>query len=75
MEELLEIFNLSLSEGDVPQIWRNAIIAPLLKQGKPASNLASFRPISLTSCAIKLMERILAERLYHLAESNGWMVQ
>ena len=72
MQELLEIFNLSLSTSDLPQIWRNAIIIPLLKQGKPASNLASFRPISLTSCVVKLMERMLSERLYHLAESNGW---
>ena len=72
LNELLEIFNLSLDEAVLPQIWRNAIIIPLLKQGKPASNLASFRPISLTSCVVKLLERMLAERLYHLAESNGW---
>ena len=70
--ELLEIFNLSLNTGDLPQIWRNAIIIPLLKQGKPASSLASFRPISLTSCVVKLTERMLAERLYHIAESKGW---
>ena len=72
MGELLEIFNMSLNNGDLPQIWRNAIIIPLLKQGKPASNLASFRPISLTSCVIKILERMLADRLYHIAESNGW---
>ena len=72
LEKLLSIFNRSLSQGELPQIWRNAIIIPLLKQGKPASSLASFRPISLTSCVVKLMERMLAERLYYLAESNGW---
>jgi len=30
----------------------------LLKDGKPASDLASYRPISLTSCIVKLLERM-----------------
>merc|ERR1712048_1254524 len=46
-------------------------ILPLLKAGKPASELASFRPISLTSCVSKCFERMLAERLYYYAESLG----
>ena len=71
LEELLRIFNLSLSSGSCPQIWRNAIIIPLLKAGKPASDLASFRPISLTSCMVKVLERMLAERLYYIGESQG----
>jgi hypothetical protein len=44
----------------------------LLKAGKKASELSSYRPISLTSCVVKLLERLVAERLYELAELNGW---
>ena len=40
---------------------------------KPASNLASYHPISLTSCLVKVMERMMANRIYHLAETNGWL--
>ena len=69
---LLYIFNLSLIKSECPQIWKNAVIIPLLKVGKPASRLDSFRPISLTSCVVKAMERMLAERLFTLAENNGW---
>ena len=69
---LLKIFNVSLRDSACPQIWRNAIIVPLLKAGKSASDLASFRPISLTSCMVKVMERMIGERLYYLAETNGW---
>ena len=69
LTELLAIFNLSFASGMTPQQWRSAIIIPLLKQGKPASDLASFRPISLTSCIGKLLERIIADRLSHIAES------
>ena len=70
--ELLDMFNKSFQTGTVPQAWRNAIIIPLLKAGKPASDLASFRPISLTSCVAKLLERMVADRLYYLAETNQW---
>ena len=71
LDELLEIFNQSLSTASCPQVWRNAIIIPLLKAGKSAKDLASYRPISLTSCVVKLLERMIATRLYHLAETQG----
>ena len=54
----------------MPQIWKEATIIPLLKAGKPASELSSFRPISLTSCVVKLMEIMVADHLYHFAETN-----
>ena len=69
--ELLAIFNASFKRAIAPQMWRNAIIIPLLKLGKPASDLASFRPISLTSCIAKLLEKMIAERLYSISEKNG----
>ena len=73
LERLLEIFNVSLNSGACPQEWRNAIIIPLLKANKPASKLESFRPISLTSCIVKVMERMLGERLYYHAEQQGML--
>ncbi|MEL6855582.1 MAG: endonuclease/exonuclease/phosphatase family protein, partial [Cyanobacteria bacterium J06607_13] len=72
MDMLLSIFNLALGTGVTPQPWRDATIIPLLKAGKPASELSSFRPISLTSCVAKLLERVISERLYYIAEFAGW---
>ena len=72
LDELLTIFNLSFKNADCPRMWRNAVIIPLLKAGKSASELASYRPVSLTSCVVKTLESILAARLHHLAEKNGW---
>jgi len=43
-----------------------------LKLGKSASDLASFRPISLTSCIVKVLERMVADRLYNIAEKVGF---
>ena len=71
LQELLSIFNASFHHADCSQIWRGAIIIPLLKAGKLPSDIASFRPISLTSCVIKLLERIIADWLYCIPESNN----
>ena len=73
LQQLLEIFNESMQYANVPQIWRMAFILPLLKLNKPASQLASYRPISLTSCVVKLLERILANRIAFVAETRGML--
>jgi hypothetical protein len=69
---LLELLNHSWVEGELPQSWRDATIIPLLKSGKPADRTDSFRPVSLTSCIAKCLERMIASRLQWMAESRGW---
>jgi len=71
--KLLEIFNLSFEKGVIPGIWTKAVIIPILKQGKAASQISSYRPISLTSCVGKTLERIINNRLYYIAEQKGWI--
>ena len=68
---VLGIFNESWVKGYCPQGWRNAVIVPIPKPGKPAGEISSHRPIALTSCLGKLMERLVANRLKHLAEQAG----
>ena len=70
--ELLGICNQSLHLAECPQAWKNATIIPLLKAAKSPSDLASYRPVSLTSCVAKLLERMFAERIYYEAETKGW---
>ena len=59
---VLGIFNDSWVKGYCPQSWKNAVIVPILKPGKPAGEISSHRPIALTSCLGKLK---------HIAESAG----
>jgi ribonuclease HI len=68
---VLGLLNQSWSECRCPQAWRCAEIIPIPKAGKPAGMIDSYRPISLTSCLGKLLERMVANRLQHLAESKG----
>ncbi len=72
-QELLDIFNVSFSAGKSPQIWKIAIMLPLKKAGKPPGCIASYRPVSLTSCVAKTLERILHNSLYYLAETQDWL--
>ncbi|XP_065584617.1 uncharacterized protein LOC136043648 [Artemia franciscana] len=63
MQIILELFNKSLNEGVVPQIWKHAIIHPILKPGKYPKDPASYRPISLLSCLAKLLERAIKAKI------------
>ena len=65
------IFSSSFSLAHCPWIWRVAIIIPLLKAGKSPNEVVSFCPISLISCVVKLLERILADRLYYVTETSN----
>ena len=70
-EFFLSCCNRSFREGFCPQSWRDAVIVPILKHGKPAGSIDSYRPISLTSCLAKVMERLVGNRLKHIAEARG----
>ena len=71
LDFVLGIFNESWVRGYCPQTWRDAVIVPVPKPGKPAGVISSYRPIALTSCLAKLMERLVANRLKHIAEDAG----
>ena len=54
-----DIFNSSLMEGVVPQVWKDATIAPIPKE-TPAS-ISKLRPISLTSLLAKVCEGFVSK--------------
>ena len=67
---ILALFN-KIWEGDeIPQKWRTATIKPLLKDGKDPALPSSYRPISLTACLGKILEKIVANRLSYFLEVN-----
>ena len=70
MDFLLHIFNLLWTLHSFPSIWKTSII-PIHKMGKSLDSPASFRPISLTSCVSKLLERIILSCLLFFLESNS----
>ena len=69
---ITNIINLSLSTGDFPSCFKQAIVTPLIK--KPTldkENLSNYRPISNLSFLSKLTERVVKNRLdQHLAQNS-----
>ena len=63
------IFEKSMSEGVIPNQWKDANITPLFKKGK--RNLPeNYRPISLTSVSCKLMEKIIRTEMINHVQNN-----
>ena len=56
---LTEIYNKSVNEAIIPNIWKTGKIIPLMKPNKPADNGPNYRPISLLSPSAKVLEAIL----------------
>ena len=67
---LLGIFNYVWKTGILPDSWKEAIVIPISKPGKDSSNPANYRPIALTSCICKTLERMVNDRLVWFLEKN-----
>ena len=63
LEHLLKIFNHIWYTGNIPSSWLKATVIPIPKPGKDHSIPNNYRPIALTSCLCKTMERMVNERL------------
>lgn len=68
---LLSLFNCIFKEGKFPKQWKEAYIIPILKEGKLSTSSGSYRPIALTSCLCKVLERIINKRLVWFLEKNN----
>lgn len=59
---LLNFYNYLWLNDLFPDAWREAVVLPFVKPGKAPGCVASFRPIQLTSCLCKLLERMVHNR-------------
>lgn len=53
------LFNLSISKCNIPAIWKMSTIIPLPKPGKNVTESSAYRPISLLSPAVKILEALI----------------
>ena len=71
LETLLNIMNEIWRTGKFPEDWHKAVIIPIPKPGKDKTEATNYRPIALTSCICKTMERMINDRLVWFLESNN----
>ena len=62
LESLLKYYNFLWNNG-LPHQWKHSIVLPIPKPSKPSYLSSSYRPIALTNCMCKLMERVVNARL------------
>ena len=74
---LTGLFNLCLSKGIFPRVFKKAIIYPIYKNGDSES-VNNYRPISILSSLSKILEKIIYKRLisfldkYKVLEDNQY---
>lgn len=69
---LLDMINLSLITGYVPQSFKIAVVKPLLKKHTlDPEVLSNYRPISNLPFLSKILERTVANQLYDFLQNNN----
>jgi hypothetical protein len=73
IDQIATLANKSLRECYLPGIWKTAQMTMIHKKDDK-SDPNNYRPISLTSCLGKLIERVINKRLYNYIESKNLFV-
>ncbi|EYB89586.1 hypothetical protein Y032_0230g2972 [Ancylostoma ceylanicum] len=61
-QPLTHIFNISLITGEVPALWKRAMVTPIPKT-TCGSHLTDFRPISILPTSCKIMEKLVTKAI------------
>jgi ribonuclease HI len=70
LHHFLTALNRLWEDGTFPASWSHSTLIPIQKPRKPSADPASYRPISLSSCASKIFERMVNGRLRAYLENN-----
>ena len=68
---LLKFYNKLWEINILPEAFTHAIVISIAKDGKDSKLPENYRPISLTNCLCKLMERMINKRLVWFCEANN----
>ena len=71
LPHLTHVINTSLSSGHVPEIFKSAVVRPLIKKPSLDKNvLKNYRPVSNLSFLSKLLEKIILNQVLEHLEKN-----
>ncbi len=70
IQNITLLYNKCMKNGCFPTIWNEAHVLPIPKPMKDHSNPKNYRPIAISSCLGRVLEKILANRLQHYCIDN-----
>ena len=73
---LTTLYNYSLRTQKIPEEWKMAVVSPIFKGGhRDRDKPSNYRPISLTSCVARLMEKLLNAQILRYLENHSLLYQ
>lgn len=70
LKYILDIINVVIDTGNIPESWKEQIIIPILKPHKDSSDPISYRPVALSVTICKIAEHLIKNRLEWYIEKN-----
>ena len=67
---LQNIFNQSITQGEFPTMWKEAVVTPVHKKGDKTL-LENYRPVSCLPAAAKLLELVACNQTSQYMEQNN----
>ena len=68
---ITRIINCSLTSGEFPDCWEEALVSPLLKKSGVLSEFTNLRPVSNLQYVLKLTERAFFDQTHAHLTSHG----
>lgn len=72
---LLNLANNSFINNSIPNEWKNAKVTMIPKKPNDSHNPNNYRPISLTNTIVKVVEKLIKNRLVYFLESNNLFIK
>lgn len=66
---LLKHFN-NIFHSHIPQQYKTSLVIPIDKPNSEKTSITSYRPISLNPCVAKILDKIIAKRLWWFVTTN-----
>ena len=62
-QAILDIYNKILDDRMIPKEWKSSQITMISKNSGDSNSVSGYRPISVTECLARLLERLILARL------------
>lgn len=71
LSKIVELLNIVVNSGEIPDDWRDIKIIPILKHLKNPNNINSYRPLAMLCVILKIINFVIKRHLNYFLEQNN----